>query len=308
MIKNIFIVSGIVICLFTNCNREEDRVEAVENMRDWFRIEEKPGEVNRWIYKVYQENGITIFVNDTLGQEERGTDAYGYPVIHTELFDMGYYVYGTYEDARIRLSSDSSAMLAAIGMIKDLVAPWLPAAGEYRPHSFLLVDSVLVSGRISYYDVTYETNLYSRSIKGLVVGRLNRIKEMSADELQWFAGEILAVKCADWIQENCPDELQYFYKVTGDNYNVAYTSSLPAGTLEKIGFIKWLEVSVSSRHLIQTPDQEEDIRHYVAAVYVYRGKEAEFHALYEEYPNVVSKFDRIRPLVESYEKANEIKG
>lgn len=109
MLRNIFVILGMVFCFCVSCDKEDNEVEAVENMRDWFKIEDKPGEVNHLIYQVYKDYGMTIFINDTLGQEERGVDAYGEPIIHTELFDMGYYVYGTYTDGRMRLSADSAA-------------------------------------------------------------------------------------------------------------------------------------------------------------------------------------------------------
>ena len=99
---NIFVVLGMVFCFCVSCDKEDNDVKAVENMRDWYKVEDKPGEVNHLLYKMYKYYDVTIFINDTLGQEERGVDAYGEPIVHTELFDMGYYVYGTYTDDVIR--------------------------------------------------------------------------------------------------------------------------------------------------------------------------------------------------------------
>ncbi len=304
MLRNIFVVLGMVFCFCVSCDKEDNEVEAVENMCDWFKIEDKPGEVNHLINQVYKDYGMTIFINDTLGQEERGVDAYGEPIIHTELFDMGYYVYGTYTDGRMRLSADSAAMIVAVNMIKDRVIPYLPEPGAYRPHSFLLVDSVFQTEQIGFSYVTYEKNIYSRGIRGMVIGKLNVIKEMSPDELKWFGGEILAVKCTDWIQEVCIDELQDFYKISGDsNYDVA-SMFAPAGSPEELGFIKWLEMVISSRNWIKTPTKEQDVRDYVAAIYAYRGEKERFYELYDSYRNVIKKFDLIVPLVERFEKAN----
>lgn len=222
MLRNIFVVLGMVFCFCVSCDKEDNDVKAVENMRDWYKVEDKPGEVNHLLYKMYKYYDVTIFINDTLGQEERGVDAYGEPIVHTELFDMGYYVYGTYTDGRMTLSADSAAMIVAINMIEDRVIPHLPEPGAYRPHSFLLADSVFLTQQIGFSYVTYETDIYSRGIRGMVIGKLNAIKKMSEDELKWFGGEILAVKCADWIQEFCVDELLDFYKISGDsNYDEA---------------------------------------------------------------------------------------
>ena len=49
----------------------------------------------------------------------------------------------------------------------------------------------------------------------------------------------------------------------------------PAACLEELGFIKWLEVEVLSRNWVKIPTKQQDIRDYIAAIYVYRG-ETEF--------------------------------
>lgn len=231
-----------VFCFCVSCDKEDNDVKAVENMRDWYKVEDKPGEVNHLLYKMYKYYDVTIFINDTLGQEERGVDAYGEPIVHTELFDMGYYVYGTYTDGRMTLSADSVAMIVAINMIEDRVIPHLPESGAYRPHSFLLADSVFLTQQIGFSYVTYETDIYSRGIRGMVIGKLNAIKKMSEDELKWLGGEILAVKCADWIQEFCVDELLDFYKISGDsNYDEAsmFAPQIVLKSLDLLNGWKW---------------------------------------------------------------------
>lgn len=307
MSKNSFIIPVLMVCFFAACRSEDENVMPVENIRDWYEVKDKPGELHHSIYTLYRDHGVTIFINDTLGQEERGTDAYGNPVIHTEMFDMGYYVYGTYTDGRMVLSADTAAMLIAVNMIKERVIPWLPEQGEYRPHSYLLADSVFVTERISYYNVTYETDIYSKGIKGMVIGKLNAIGQMNREELNWFGGEILAVKCASWIQENCIDELEAFYKITGDSYYDALNMLPPAEAPGEIGFIKWMDVNISSRDYIKTPGREQDIRDYVTAVYAYRGEEAGFNDLYGNFKKVISKFDLIKPMVRKFEEANGVK-
>ena len=278
MLRNIFVVLGMVFCFCVSCDKEDNDVKAVENMRDWYKVEDKPGEVNHLLYKMYKYYDVTIFINDTLGQEERGVDAYGEPIVHTELF--------------------------AINMIEDRVIPHLPEPGAYRPHSFLLADSVFLTQQIGFSYVTYETDIYSRGIRGMVIGKLNAIKKMSEDELKWLGGEILAVRCADWIQEFCGDELLDFYKISGDsNYDEA-SMFAPADCPEELGFIKWLEVEVSSRDWVKTPTKEQDIRDYVAAIYAYWGEKERFYESYRDYKDIIKKFDLMVPLVERFKKAN----
>ena len=137
-----------------------------------------------------------------------------------------------------------------------------------------------------------------------MIGKLNAIKNMSEDELKWFGGEILAVKCADWIQEFCVDELLDFYKISGDSNYDETSMFAPADCPEELGFIKWLEVEVSSRNWVKTPTKEQDIRDYVAATYVYRGEKEKFYELYRDYKDIIKKFDLMVPLVERFEEVN----
>lgn len=73
MLKNILL--GIIGCilLLPGCSKDEDEdVHRTENITDWFEVKDKPGELNQLLYRIYKEHGLTIFVNDTLGQEMRG--------------------------------------------------------------------------------------------------------------------------------------------------------------------------------------------------------------------------------------------
>ena len=54
MLRNIFVVLGMVFCFCVSCDKEDNDVKAVENMRDWYKVEDKPGEVNHLLYKMYK--------------------------------------------------------------------------------------------------------------------------------------------------------------------------------------------------------------------------------------------------------------
>ncbi|MFR7877155.1 MAG: hypothetical protein ACLU4J_12620 [Butyricimonas paravirosa] len=69
MLRNIFVVLGMVFCFCVSCDKEDNDVKAVENMRDWYKVEDKPGEVNHLLYKMYKYYDVTIFINDTLDRK-----------------------------------------------------------------------------------------------------------------------------------------------------------------------------------------------------------------------------------------------
>ena len=118
-------------------------------------------------------------------------------------------------------------------------------------------------------------------------------EEMEQDELNMLGGEILAVKSADWILEFCVDELEDYYKITGeDQYGKTSTESpfSPAPKPEELGFIRRVDALISGRKYMKNPDRKQDIQDYVTVIYAYRGEESRFYELYSTYPKVIDKF------------------
>ena len=206
----LYILYGIVACalFFTGCSKDEDNdVHGTENITDWFEVKDKPGELNQALYRIYKDYGLTIFVNDTLGQEERGVDAYGEPIIYTELFDPGYYVFGTYTDFdSIRLSVNEEDMLKALEVIEERVIPYLPKSGQYRPHSLLLVQAVYMhanvpKGWFGERPLPFTHSVYFRSLKGVMCGDLSSLQNMDDEELSMWAGRIITSKTLEMYTE-----------------------------------------------------------------------------------------------------------
>ena len=81
-----------LLSLCVSCSTgDDDDVFATEDMIDWYVVQDKPGKVNRLLYDIYKNEGMTIFINDTLYREE-AEDQFGNPIVNLELFDVGYYV------------------------------------------------------------------------------------------------------------------------------------------------------------------------------------------------------------------------
>ena len=302
------LLAGVLCC--AGCSKNEDNdVHPRENITDWFVVRDKPGELNQLLYKVYKEHGLAIFINDTLGREIEGTDAYGEPIVHTELFDVGYYVFGTYEDFdTIRLCSDTAAMLRAVKVIEERVLPYLPGEGKYRPHSLLLVESInCIWYYNSYTQINYTQPTYSRSLKGMVCGDLLRLDEMDEDELAMWAGNILTGKMVVGLMENYGKDAEAYFAITDegresgtnyDRYIWAYETEDLAKDPEDFGFIKWR--CQSTRNKI-TQSKSEDFQEFASAVYAFRGRESEFTAKYANYEKVLRKFEIMKEIVEKFE-------
>ena len=320
--KNKFIVYGILSVLsFVGCDKEDD-LSWNGDRTNWFEIQDKPGRFNQLAYQVYRESGLPIFVNDTIGTEIRGTDAYGEPIIHHEMFVVGYSITSQLGEAGFVLSSDTANMLKAVELIRDRVIPNLPAKLLYRPYSIFLVDTL--------YSIDYDwkadpkswpdnmQTAYSyRSMMGVVAGRLFEISRMNEDEQAFWAGMIVAENVAPALMAYYNDDIQDFYKVTkdaGGDYRTMYRGFASTGApidpnfskeCEELGFFEWKNVGrykPAPTLFVQktTISDALDVKEYVAAVYAYT--QQKFEELYADYPFCIKKYEIMKGIVERFKQ------
>lgn len=326
MKRNILVYGIVLLIGFSGCNVREDALEPSGNLNNWMKIEDKPGEFNQLVYEVYRETGMPVFVNDTLGTEYRGEDAYGNPIFHHEMYVPRYNITGSGEGAGIVLSSDTLAMLEAVRIIREQVIPRFPANPIYRPHCMLLADTLytseydwsLIYGRgLSVRDAYAE-----RDMMGIMVGGLADILQKTEDEKAFWAGMILANNIEPQIESFYAEKLEDFYAVT-DTAKVtfykkgSYKDPVSGAVYspffhnidsKQLGFMEWqldgLTILMSNgveipRLLIKSPTKSIDVANFIAAVYAW--DEATFQQKYAAYPKCVKKYAIMKGLVEDFE-------
>lgn len=291
--------------LFSACNKEE-KVFATENMLDWFVIENKSGEVNQLIYNIYVNDDMPIFVNDTIHQGNDRVDHFGNPIQDLVLFEPGYHIFSTDIFVSIKLSSDSAAMLKAIHAIQEKVLPRLPKSGQYRPSSLLLVDSLSKGFNDLNTHVWGETAIYPESLKGITIGGLHKIPDMTDDELNIWACRILAGKSKSWIQVNYSKEMEDFAKITDENvfFGTNYDKNInrpPMEAPEQQGFFRWTSLLENGK--FRSPSVDDDLLEYITYVYAYRGRENELKEKYKNDSKILRKFDMVKTFVDAFEEA-----
>lgn len=327
MEKNILFYVLVLVCCLAACNVHDDDLEPSGKNKNWMVIEDKPGEFNQLVYQVYWESGMAIFVNDTLGTENRGVDAYGNPIIHHEMYIPGYSISAVKSDCGIVLSSDTLAMIEAVRVLREQVIPRFPENINYRPGCMLLLDTLYrneydwssVNGR----GLSVRDGYAYRDMMGIVVGGLADILHKTEDEKAFWAGMILANNIGKQIESLYPEELKDFYAVTDTARNsfykvasykdpatgVSYSPRFHEIDCEQLGFIEWqldgdyILVSGTVEHprlRIVTPTQSVDVANYIAAVYAY--DEATFQQKYAAYPKCLKKYAIMKGLVEDFEE------
>ncbi len=326
MFKKSLLYAIVGLLVFASCNKDEEEVYSPSGKdHKFFVIEDKPGEFNQLVYRIYTETGMPIFVNDTLGEEAYAYDADGNPITRVERFDFLYQMFGNnlLEEGKVvtRLvqSADTARMIEAAELIRDKVLPYIPKSGNVRPNSYFLVDSIChdvadVGWTITYYPTTLPVYV---SLKGVVV----QMGDWEKENKELWCARIIASKMVPWILENV--DLTEWYNITLEpvnpiwktiEYNAFYapTEEKPIDLLTDAGMFDWQvvgpeeeQVSWGQTVIVQyygTMTQEQDVREYVARVYAYRGRETEFRAEYAAYEKVIRKFDMMREWVLLFEK------
>lgn len=326
MKKNILVYGIALLIGFSGCNVQEEDLQPSGKLNNWLKIDNKPGEFNLLAYEVYQETGMPIFVNDTLGSENRGVDAYGNPIIHHEMYVPRYSITGPGLGVAIVLSSDTSAMIEAVRVIREKVIPRLPVNPRYRPLCMLLADTL--------YNTDYDWSSMNgpglavrdayaeRDMMGIMVGGLADILQKTDDEKAYWAGMILARNIGSQILSFYAEELEDFYAVTdtlkANLYNKFSYKDPVSGAVyspyfhnmdpRQLGFLEWQldgrAVLMSGgveipRFKIASPRKEIDVANYIAAVYAW--DETEIQRVCAGFPKCLKKYEIMKELVEDFE-------
>ena len=241
--KNWIYTLFLIGALFACSDDINDDVYATYADRDWYVVEDKPGELNQLLYRIYTETGLPIFYNDTLGTWEDGVDAYGNPVIRHELLMIGYTVSDYYDDVcRYALSDDEAGMIAAVEVLREEVFPLL--AQVQLPNCILLVDTLFTP-----QDTNWVVANVGKEVRGTVVGinvedteaddvetladeeetvKVISVKDMTPEAQKEWALSILNEELASNLTANFSEELEAFYEITrlaGKSHSVDYSLS-----------------------------------------------------------------------------------
>lgn len=317
--KNYLYFYLILLLLGTGCSKSEDDVFATDVDINWYEVPNLPGEFNEIRYEIYSESGITVIVEDTLGSTEIGVDAFGNPIVHTEVFDVGYKVTGDNAiDFQIVESVDTTAMIKAMQVIKKHVLPYFPENMSCKPHVIFLLDSIY------YVQPHFNSNvgdqiLYSTCMGGVPIGHIDRLKNDDIDSEQWlyWAAKILSIKTGEWIQERCVNDFQQFIEKTPkygwNNSQSYYNYDDVAGKIDckDAALLKWGQYYHNVEYQPEIwrekgPTQLEDLQEYITYIYLYRGRETEFEERYKDYPLIIEKFRLVEKMTDEYFVANSI--
>lgn len=246
---------AISIALFAACNSEETLSPSGYDV-NWYALEDSDDALDHYRYEIYSSTGVTIFYNDVIGTQERGTDFSGNPIIYEEVLDPNYailsnsgaitynlaIIYGetytesvydedtdTYTDTEVTPIEgfDEDSIMDVLEFLDDEIIPNLPSV--LYPRCYLIVENLY----------PYSTSSYNKSIEEIVaegmmctvIGYASKFAEFTSEELYDAKVEIIAEEYGSYLEDYYDTELTTFYSYAEVTDSDGYDTDLYGKTI-----------------------------------------------------------------------------
>ena len=299
MSNNRYIIACVLMIMAVSC-RKEQVTDFPDYDRNWLVVEDNPADATIHAnYLFYKETGIPVYINDTIGTQQR-VDVFGHAYTHYEKLSLNYSLGVDITGAPPLVQSFSYCNKAdvpqALAFLRTEIIPMLPKT-VYVPSIFLVEDlSTFAFGNYAY-----------KGFNTVIIGQVSGIAGMDATTMASYKGAILRSLLTNAvISDKYKGVLEKFYAVsrkfitTRDAYSVytfqlaSLVTGLPAGTTatpQAIGFI-----GTDPRNMYYTPMSTwMDVCMFLEATL--GNSEAGFTQLYGNQPNIMIKYGYIRQIL-----------
>lgn len=299
----------LVVAGMTACAGDDDDI-TLTHERNWLVVEDNPNdELDHTRYEIYEQTGIPIYYNDTIGSEQRTTLA-GQPYTYYEVLQV-FYSPGSatpsVKTSNYTLPANRADVLPVVEYLRDKVLPSIPK-GMYVP-SVLLVDTLnSSSGTVAF-----------KGLNTIVLSNVRRFATMTADARRLYRAAFLRAVVAaslytneeQWLEDNFfsltyavdPTNTTYLYSTATSTYAVYRAlSNFPQNqqTLANLGFIgtHTKPTATTAERLKTVPTKSEDVSQFVEAILAY--PEAEFLSEHQGQTVVLAKYQVLRQKLLEY--------
>lgn len=291
------IFSLLLFGLIWGCS--EDELYPSHTDQDWFVVEDDPNDpLTHLRYTIYAQHGVATFFNDTIGVQTR-YDRYGEPYTHYEVLKIGYNLTSK-GSPDYMLADDTSDMMDALQMMNDRLFKILPE--NWRPRSYLLVDTLLVGG--------VQDNYY-KSLTTTCVGNIEQIKHMSDSAQDGFIAELAGLEYADDLMEGADSTLRHEFDSTGWDVTldsriyapIRFPMNYGAGTTistsrelarpESFGLLRYRMTTIN---YVGWPTKQQNYAAFVGLVL--SKTEEEVRQQYAQYTVVLKKYELMKQMMQ----------
>lgn len=301
MLKKIII--GLLMTVGVHACSKEGRLTPSCLDKNWYAIENKPGNLNQLLYKIYKEYDCSVFYKDTIGKEYRGLDGNGDSIIYYETLKIGYFISGK-SNIHYTLTDRKDRLMAGAKILYESILPELKKR-KLIPRSILLTDTIRLEERANkaWYVKKTMTGLLLGSVIEKAEGDYLNIEDMTEIQKKEVKGRIMA---SMFLENLMNTEFEYLDKeflsiITEETgvefiYERSYYDNNEEyhKPVEELGFITWgysvKKKGFTGTWLIykKTVSKKQDIEDFMAVVLGI--EEDAFSQRYKEFPIVMKKY------------------
>lgn len=282
-----------------SCSKEEVTI-LPDYDKNWLIVENDPNDATTQArFAFFKETGIPVYINDTIGTQER-TDVFGKTFTYHEVLSLNYSLSTPAVGApplvmNVKYLADKDVP-TALAFLKAEIIPMIPTTVHVP--SILLVES---------FNSNAFGNYAFKGFNTVLIGEVSKIVTMDAATKAKYKGAILRAMFTNAVlAEKYEATLEKFYNVsrkfvpTRDAYNIyipqlpTFVTGLPAGTTatpQAIGFL-----GADGRNSYYTPMSTwMDVSLYLDAIF---GSTSEqFNTQYGSYPAIMLKHGYIMQIL-----------
>lgn len=299
MNNKIYLFAFAICAMATSCRKEEETVFP-DYDKNWLVVEDDPSDAAIHAnYLFYKETGIPVYINDTIGSQQR-KDVFGHEYTYYEVLSMNYSLGGVQSGAPPVVQSftfcSKADVPAALAFLREEIMPMVPA-GVHIP-SILLVDTLNSNAFGKYAFKGFNT---------IVIGAVPKIPGMNEADRARYRGAILRAFLTNAVLNAKYNQiLEKFYNASRkfvtsrDAYGVyqfqlsSLVTGLPPGvtaTPQAIGFL-----GLDPRNPYYTPISTwMDVCMFLEAAL--GNTEEQFKQLYGTQDNIMIKYGYIKQIL-----------
>lgn len=292
--------------LFVACNKEEN-LSPSKGERNWLVVEDSDDSIDHLRFQIFEEFGIPVYYNDTIGSEQRESIAGSYT--YYERLQAFYNPGGSSLNGRFTLVEDKNKLQPVLQFLREEMLPMIPKT-FYIP-SLLLVDSLYVPEIATAY----------KGLNTVVCAKGNDFLEMDAEEMKWWRGAVMCSVLSGGLLEQESEWLEkYFYakSVAVDTRTIMYSTSskkryvyqaLGQLTNDKVitveeqclglcGFLNHKHDPAKKEREAFVPTHEEDVQQFCETIFAMTLEE--FEERWGKFPVVMAKYEAMKGKLKKY--------
>lgn len=302
-----YIIPFLLATFLVACGKEDD-ITPSKGETNWLVLEDSDDPIDHLRYRIFEEFGIPVYYNDTIGSEERESMSGTYT--YYERLQVFYNPGGATTNGRFVLVKEKNSVEPVLEFLRNKMLPLIPK--DFYIPSLLLVDTLYIS------------NVATQAYKGLntvVCSGVGDFAEMDEAEMSWWQGTVMSAILSGGLLDQESEWLEkHFYAKTlavdprATMYSTATRklmvySVLGQLTADKVitvgqqtlgycGFLNHkLEPSKQER-MAYVPTREEDVQQFCETIFALTAEE--FEARWGEYPVVMAKYEAMKEKLQEY--------